>query len=224
MLIRYVSFSEKGPRMNNEDSLNIVEIADKRTLFVVCDGMGGHSCGEGASKTVCDSFSAYWQEHPDTIDSIQKIEDAAKVASLAIDEASGYYQMGTTLVIASIEGQTAHIAHAGDSRCYVIDIKGNVKYRTIDHIESSSISLPYINRAFFTRHPEDAVPEIKVIELHPLDRILLCTDGLYNAIDDETLLHTLQCAKDVEQVADKYRTICAEKAGDNYTAIIVELE
>ena len=195
--MKYIKFSEKGPRMNNEDCLNIVEIADKRTLFVVCDGMGGHSCGEVASKTVCDSFSTYWQKHPDMMDSVQ---------------------------MTSIEGLTAHIAHAGDSRCYVIDIKGNVKYRTIDHIESSSISLPYINRAFFTRHPEDAVPEVKVIELQPLDRILLCTDGLYNAIDDETLLHTLQCAKDVEQVADKYRSICAEKAGDNYTAIIIEIE
>ena len=222
--MKYIHFSEKGPRMNNEDCLNIIEVADKRTLFVVCDGMGGHSCGEVASKTVCDSFSAYWQEHPDSIDSVQKIEDAAKVASQAIDEVSGYYHMGTTLVMASIEGQTAHIAHAGDSRCYVIDIKGNVKYRTIDHIASSSISLPYINRAFFTGHPEEAVPEIKIVELQPLDRILLCTDGLYNAIDDETLLHTLQCAKDVEQVAEKYRAICAEKAGDNYTAIIIEME
>jgi protein phosphatase len=132
--------------------------------------------------------------------------------------------MGTTMVMMSIEGQTAHIAHAGDSRCYVIDIKGNVKYRTLDHIESSSICLPYINRAFFTRHPEEAVPEIKIVELQPLDRILLCTDGLYNAIDDETLLHTLQCAKDVSQVAEKYLSICKEKTNDNYTAIIIEIE
>ena len=203
--------------MNNEDCLNIVEIADKRTLFVVCDGMGGHSCGEVASQTVCDAFSEYWQQHSDTADSVQKIEDAAIVASKAIDEKSGYYQMGTTLVMCSI-------AHAGDSRCYVIDIKGNVKYRTIDHIESSSISLPFINRAFFTRHPEDAVPDVKVVVLQPLDRILLCTDGLYNAIDDEVLLHILQCAKDVEQVADKFRALCQEKAGDNYTAIIIEIE
>ena len=210
--------------MNNEDCCNIVEIADKRTLFVVCDGMGGHSCGEVACKTVCDSFSAYWQEHPDTIDSVQKIEDAAREASRAIDEKSGHYQMGTTLVLTSIEGETAHIAHAGDSRCYVIDIKGNVKYRTIDHIESCSIGLPYINKAFFTGHPEEAVPEIKVVGLQPLDRILLCTDGLYNAIDDDTLLHTLQCARDVEQVAEKYCAICAEKAGDNYTGIIIEIE
>ena len=222
--MQYTQFSEKGPRMNNEDNLNIVEIADKRILFVVCDGMGGHSCGEVASQTVCESFSAYWEQHPSQEDSESKVLDAAKDASRILDEKSGCYQMGTTLVMCSIEGKRATIAHAGDSRCYVIDIKGNVKYRTIDHIASSSISLPYINRAFFTRHPEDAIPEIKVVELQPLDRILLCTDGLYNAIDEETLLHTLQCAKDVENVADKYRAICKENAGDNYTAIIIEIE
>ena len=222
--MKYIQFSEKGPRMNNDDCFNVVEIPDQRTLFVVCDGMGGHSCGEVASQTVCDSFSAYWEEHSEQEDSKAKVLDAAKEASRILDEKSGYYQMGTTLVMCSIEGNRATIAHAGDSRCYVIDIKGNVKYRTIDHIESSSISLPYINKAFFTRHPEDAVPDVKIVELQPLDRILLCTDGLYYAIDDETLLHTLQCAKDVEQVAEKYRAICEEKAGDNYTAIIIEME
>ena len=74
------------------------------------------------------------------------------------------------------------------------------------------------------RRPEDAVPEIKVVELQPHDRILLCTDGLYNAIEDDRLLHTLQCSKDLEQVADEYRARSEEKAGDNYTAIIVEME
>ena len=68
------------------------------------------------------------------------------------------------------------------------------------------------------------MPDVKSVELQPLDRILLCTNGLYNAIDDETLLHTLQCVKDVKQVAKKYQTICQEKAGDNYTAIIIEIE
>ena len=222
--MKYCQFSEKGPRMNNEDSCNIAKISDNRTLFTVCDGMGGHSCGEVASQTICDSFTEYWQDNPDMPDSEQKVMDASKVASKALDDRSGHYQMGTTLVLCSIEGNLATVAHAGDSRCYVIDIKGNVKYRTIDHIESSSISLPYINKAFFTRHPEDAVPDVRTIQLQPLDRILLCTDGLYNAIDDETLLHTLQCAKDVEQVAEKYKAICEEKAGDNYTAIIIEME
>lgn len=224
MIMKYTQFSEKGPRMNNEDCFNVVEIPDKRTLFVVCDGMGGHSCGEVASQTVCESFSAYWEQHPDLEDMESKVLDAAKEASRILDEKSGNYQMGTTLVMCSIEGKQATIAHAGDSRCYVIDIKGNVKYRTIDHIEFSSISLPHINRAFFTLHPDDAMPDVKTVELQPLDRILLCTDGLYNAIDDTTLLHTLQCAKDVKKVAEKFQTICQEKAEDNYTAIIIEIE
>ena len=220
----YIQFSEKGPRISNEDCCNILDIADKRSLFLVCDGMGGHSCGEVASKTVCDAFSSFWKENPDVIDSKQKVMEAAKAASTKLDEASSIYEMGTTMVLCSVEGKRATIAHAGDSRCYVIDIKGNVKYRSIDHVEYSSTFLPYINKAFFTRHSENANPEVKVVELHPLDRILLCTDGLYNAIDDETLLHILQCAKDVTQVADKYCAICKEKANDNYTAIIIEME
>ena len=205
--MQYVHFSEKGSRINNEDYSSIA------------DGMGGHSFGEVASETVCNAFANYWREHEDMADSFEKIEEAANGASMALDEKSGSNQMGTTLVMASIEGSTAHVAHAGDSRCYIIDIKGNVKYRTIDHIGHNS----YINKAFFTHHPEDAIPEVNVVELQPLDRILLCTDGLYNAIDDETLLHTLQCAKAVEQVAEKYCAICADRADDNYTAIIIEI-
>ncbi len=221
--MRYVQFSEVGPRQNNEDCCGIVEIPGKRTLFVVCDGMGGHFGGEVASRTVCDAFTAYWQEH-DEPDSCQKVVSAAKEASAALDEKSGLSAMGTTLVMASVEGNQATIAHAGDSRCYVIDIRGNVKYRTIDHVDNNPFGHSEITRAFFTGHPVSSIPDVKTIQLEPLDRILLCTDGLYNAIDDETLLHTLQCAKDVVQVVEKYRLICSEKATDNYSAIIIEID
>ncbi len=221
--MRYVQFSEKGPRQNNEDCCGIVEVTGKRALFVVCDGMGGHFGGEVASRTVCDAFAAYWQEH-DEPDSCQKVTNAAKEASAALDTKSGLSAMGTTLVMASVEGDQATIAHAGDSRCYVIDIKGNVKYRTIDHVNGNPFGHSEITRAFFTGHPESAVPDVKTVQLEPLDRILLCTDGLYNAIDDETLLHTLQCARDVEQVAEKYLKICGERATDNYSGIIIEID
>lgn len=223
MKIRHTAFSEKGPRMNNEDCYNVVHGGDEKKMFIVCDGMGGHACGEVASKTVCDSISTYWEGNHEPV-TIDKVLQAAKKAQTTLDEVSGHYQMGTTMVMASIEGQNAMIAHAGDSRCYVIDLKGNVKYRTIDHLETGTAWIPYINRAFFTRHPEQAVPDIKLVQLQPLDRVLLCSDGLYNSMDDVDLLHTLQCAKDVEQVAEKYQTICKEKAGDNYTAIIIEVE
>ena len=220
--MRYIQFSEIGPRQNNEDCCCILEIPSKRTLFVVCDGMGGHFGGEIASRTVCDAFMTYWKEHDEPY-SHKKLINATKAASDALDERSGMGEMGTTLVMASVEDQQATIAHAGDSRCYVIDIRGNVKYRTIDHVDCNPFGSSEITRAFFTGHPESAIPDVKIIQLEPLDRILLCTDGLYNAIDDETLLHTLQCAKDVEQVAEKYRLTCSEKANDNFTGIIIEI-
>ena len=221
--MKYTQFSEQGPRLNNEDCCGIVEIPDKRTLFVVCDGMGGHFGGEIASQMVCDIFTAYWQEH-DEADSPQKVMEAARLASAAVDEQPSNRQMGTTLVMVSMEGSQATIAHAGDSRCYVIDIKGDVKYRTIDHDEVNEFGYKVITRSFFTGYPEDAVPEVKTMQLNPLDRILLCSDGVYNAIDDETLLHTLHTARDVEQVAEKFCAICKEKATDNYSGIIIEVE
>ena len=134
MKISYTSFSEKGGRMNNEDCRNVVNIGDERKMFIACDGMGGHAYGEVASKTVCDSVSAYWEAHSQEKDGGSKVYRAAKEAQKALDEKSGIYQMGTTMVMMSIEGSTATIAHAGDSRCYVIDLKGSVKYRTKDHI------------------------------------------------------------------------------------------
>ena len=217
--MKYVQFSEIGKRSNNEDCCSIVDIPGKRTLFVVCDGMGGHFGGEIASRTVCDVFSAYWQKHVEVEDSPEKIEGATAAASEAIDRESGRNQMGTTLVMASVEGRKAHIAHAGDSRCYIIDIKGNVKYRTIDHEDRG-----YITNSFFTGMSQDTHPEVKVVELEPLDRILLCSDGLYKAVDDEALLHTLHCARDVQQVMEKYIAICRQAASDNYSAIIIEME
>lgn len=224
MKLRHIELSEKGPRMNNEDCYNVVQCGSEKNMFIVCDGMGGHACGEVASKTVCDSISAYWKENQEEPDTVEKVCRAARKAQAALDVASGHYQMGTTMVMASMEGQNTLVAHAGDSRCYVIDLRGNVKYRTIDHLETGTAWIPSINRAFFTQHPEQAVPDVKVVPLQPLDRILLCTDGLYNSIDDADLLHILQCAKDVEQVAEKYQNICKERAGDNYTAIIIEVE
>ena len=54
--MKYYQFSEKGPRMNNEDSFYTIEITDKRTLFVVCDGMGGHSSFV-CKGTICPSHN-----------------------------------------------------------------------------------------------------------------------------------------------------------------------
>ena len=118
--IQYATISGTGKRKNNEDSFRMLGMSDgKRWLAVVCDGMGGHDKGEVASETVADALVKYWNNSVDETDSKDKVEKVCRKAKVALDEcafAMGHVKMGTTMVMASIEGETVTIAHLGDSR------------------------------------------------------------------------------------------------------------
>ena len=107
MKIHYATISETGKRQNNEDAFRIVNGEDgNRWLAVVCDGMGGHAMGEVASETVSDAIVDYWKKHTDEPDSKTKVEKACAHAMRALDKKANslnHCQMGTTMVMASIE-------------------------------------------------------------------------------------------------------------------------
>ena len=113
MKIHYATISETGKRQNNEDAFRIVNGEDgNRWLAVVCDGMGGHAMGEVASETVSDAIVDYWKKHTDEPDSKTKVEKACAHAMRALDKKANslnHCQMGTTMVMASIEGDTVTI-------------------------------------------------------------------------------------------------------------------
>ena len=121
--IQYATISETGKRQKNEDAFRMVSMANgNRWLAFVCDGMGGHANGEIASKIVADSIVDYWEKTEDEIDSKDKVDKACRKARVALDECSfamEHVKMGTTMVMASIEGDSVTIAHLGDSRCYL---------------------------------------------------------------------------------------------------------
>lgn len=123
MKIKYATISKTGRRHNNEDAFNVIDMSDNnRFMGIVCDGMGGHSFGETASETVCNTISDFWKKHIGTPDCDSKVKLACKKASCAIDKKAyelHHAEMGTTMVMASIEDDVATIAHIGDSRCYV---------------------------------------------------------------------------------------------------------
>ena len=123
MEIRYATISKTGRRHNNEDAYKIIDMPqNNRSMGIVCDGMGGHSFGETASETVCSTISDFWKKHIDTPDCDSKVKLACKKASCAIDKKSfelHHVEMGTTMIMVSIENDVATIAHIGDSRCYV---------------------------------------------------------------------------------------------------------
>lgn len=138
MNICYATMSETGKRRNNEDAFRVVQAEDGNCcLAVVCDGMGGHAMGEVASETVADTIVTHWAKHLDKPDNEEKIEKACQKTRVALDERSylmGHVEIGTTMVMACIEGDMVTIAHVGDSRCYLQRPDVGLLYQTKDHI------------------------------------------------------------------------------------------
>ena len=138
MKIKYATISKAGRRSYNEDTFRVIDTAEKERVFaIVCDGMGGHSCGKEASETVCEAITDFWVKHYDTPDCDSKIKLACKKACNAINRKSeelNCSEMGTTMVMASIEGDKLTVAHVGDSRCYLHRPFEGLLYQTEDHV------------------------------------------------------------------------------------------
>lgn len=139
MRIRYTTFLEAGKRRVNQDVCRVVDMPEhNRILIALCDGMGGHSLGDVAAETVCNAICEYWSNNTETPDSEIKVIEACKVASDALYKRSRVVrpiEMGTTMVMASVEVNIATIAHCGDSRCCLLR-DGEVVYQTQDHADS----------------------------------------------------------------------------------------
>lgn len=224
--VRYASFSECGVRINNEDYIQIVGNPDDgRYLFVVCDGMGGHAMGEVASQVVGSTICEYW-EHASFDEGMGPVLNTAfKLASDALDAKADVLhkvEMGTTLVLAAIDGNKLTIAHAGDSKAYLLQ-HGEVAYQTKDHVEHSVWGV-FINRSFFSYQREKADVEIRQFELNTGDRILLCSDGVCQFIAPDILTRRSMDDKSPEDVIDVILFLCEKFSKDNYSAILVYYE
>ena len=221
MKIKYSTFSEQGPRRDNQDYIQIVtDDANESAVFILCDGMGGHVMGGMASKIVATSiardfrFSAHKSE--------QDIHEALMRATWTLDtmrEIYGGAQMGTTMVMAYLDRDKLTVAHCGDSRCYVFSSNKQLKYMTEDHVRNG-----YIERSFFAGHPEKAEPDIEIISVSNGDRLLLCSDGLYNSIYPDIIKDRMFDDKPLDEIMDTYKFLCEKYSSDNYSGILVTIE
>ena len=224
--VKYASFCECGIRSNNEDYCQVVANPDEgRYLFVVCDGMGGHAMGEVASQVVCSTICEYWEKASFDKGVEPVLNTAFKLASDALDGKADVLhkvEMGTTLVLAAIDGNQLYFAHAGDSRAYLLQ-NGEVAYQTQDHIDHS-VWGDFINRSFFSYQREKAEVEIHQFELNSGDRVLLCSDGVCQFVAPDILTRRSMDDKSPEDIIDVILFLCEKFSKDNYSAILVYYE
>lgn len=238
MKIQCAYICKAGNRSTNQDDFRIIDMVETgRWMGIVCDGMGGHAMGEVASRTVVNTIIDYWREHTDVPDSRDKVVEACNKASVSVDAQSDIFnhcQMGTTMVMASIEGNKVTIANIGDSRCYLFrpgyshfdeinkSEKDNVLFRTTDHVRLD-FGCDLVSKCFISYRPEVAQPDVIQFEVQPGDRIFLCSDGVYKFIPPYILKARLMDDKSPEDLLDVIDFLCERNGDDNYTAIMAKI-
>lgn len=201
--------SRLGKRRNNEDRLAHCYSRDA-LLMVIADGMGGHYYGEVAAQiavqTLIESFQR--QAGPMLDNPFLFLQQSILNGHYAISDFSEQHRLEdsprTTCVACIVQNNVAYWAHAGDSRLYLIR-DGRVLTHTRDHSRVQLLlDQGVINEAQAAVHPErnrvysclggPRLPEIEFSHKTPLeegDVLVLCTDGIWNAVSDETLAKAL---------------------------------
>ena len=207
-------------------------------LFIVTDGMGGHENGEVASSLAAkiaagcllkDVYVPYLRAEQNAVPINEALTNSIQRANEAV--ITTVPDAGTTIVIALIMGSNAYIAHVGDSRAYIF--KDNIiKAITEDHSlsqklqemgQSAEEALQAQNVLYKAIGQGETIEaDIRIQHLPPKALLLLCSDGLWGMVDDNTIEAVLKTASNPQTACDKLIALANENGGrDNITVIIV---
>lgn len=243
MKLEFFSATDTGrARTNNEDS---VALDESCALAVLADGMGGYNAGEVASGMATGFITSElgrWLREAGASANDAEVRRAMDIcvdnANRAIFNAANanpqYAGMGTTLVVALFRGTRVLMGHVGDSRGYRLR-GGRLMQMTRDHSllqEQIDAGLITPEQAAFSANKnlvtravgvEDTVLlEIHQHEVHPGDVYLLCSDGLSDMLDDESILQQLANLDSLEEAGHALIAAANEAGGrDNIAVVLV---
>ena len=238
------ALTDKGKkRSKNEDYFGIFQPESEEgldtygILAVVADGMSGTFVGYKASRMAVETISSVYFKSEEG-GARERLREAFEAANERIlNELAGGRELttGTTCTAAVFLGDRLYIGHAGDSRGYLIQ-EGRIEQLTRDHSEVwEAVQRGEMSMEEARRDPRRNVLTSSIgmtseffvdvtgpIEIVPSDRVLLCTDGLTNMLDDSEILKI--AAGEEPKKACARLVKAANRAGgkDNITVIIAE--
>jgi protein phosphatase len=223
-------------RRNNEDRFFLS--TDCR-LWVVADGMGGHAAGEIASaltvEAIADSFTATASDADagaHLLAAFCSAQERVSDRSLNDDNCLG---MGSTAIAGVVRGEVLHLCHVGDTRGYHFS-EGLLRLLTNDH----SLVWDLVMAGFMTaeqarQHPHRSTitqaigmltgfqPMVTRLPLKSGDRVLLCSDGLWEALAEHDIAHIVGSGGSMLELASALVDRANDASGqDNITAILYE--
>lgn len=221
-------------------------------FFLVADGMGGHSAGDVASRTVNQTVTD-WIIHTKVLPDLQKAtrkleaEDLpSELLTQAIQRANDLLlrhrqakgsDLGSTLTAALVIGDVATVANVGDSRTYLLR-ESRLDQITQDHslvarlVDADVIkpeevrTHPRRNQIYrYLGHKASLEVDTFIVQLQRGDRLILCSDGLWEMVQDQQIHRIMEQSRSPQQACDAL-VEAANRAGgeDNIAVIVVEME
>jgi PPM family protein phosphatase len=220
-------------RARNEDRFYVGE-----SLFAVADGLGGHVAGDTASETVIASL----QSGDRVVDPTELPAALGRAVSAAnralhrrIEADPELAGMGTTLVAMLHAGPAAVLANVGDSRAYLLRVRGSehdattqiTEDHTYQHLVADAARVPDLPERmarFLDGRADGRSPDLTPWELCPGDRFLLCSDGLSAYVPIEQIHAVLSSSGEPGETADRLVALAIDHGGpDNITVIVIDV-
>jgi protein phosphatase len=251
-VIRYAKRCDIGARERNEDSCLAFESETGGHftmipfgLYIVADGMGGHTNGHVASK-IASRVAAHHilkeiympllvEDSPPQVGIRDALVDAVQAANRAVFENEPEIDSGTTLTIALLLGGRLFVAHVGDSRLY-LHAEEKLEAITNDHSlvqRLQDVGQLTAEEATVYRYRNvllRAVGQGEEVEIDTYMRLLpkkgkllLCSDGLCGFVSDDSINDVLNQEMPITQIVDElYNAAMAANSNDNVTAVLVD--
>jgi len=235
MILRAAASTDVGLRRKiNEDRY---ALAPNLGLYLVADGMGGHTAGQVASELAAEAaLQAIQTLDGATASPSEKLRYAVASANKSIfqtarerPELSG---MGTTLVALLVSEGRAALAHVGDSRAYLIRSK-KIRQLTDDHsIVGELLRRNEISEDAAREHPHRHVltralgvrravePDLAELTPEPGDLFVLCSDGLTNHVEDHEIAKTILDDEDLQEACERLVDLANGRGGEDNTTLV----
>lgn len=238
ILLKYHAVCDIGNlRENNEDIAFVagrllrdgmcegkIEQSEAFVAFAVADGMGGYNGGEVASEIVCRSFGDFMKRLSPIIGISELKKWAIGTNRLIFDTGKlrkEFYGMGSTFIALIFTYDKVFLINVGDSRCYRLRNKV-LKQISIDHSERERTGNPEIPSNliynFMGNSPEEFISDITELKPIPGDKYILCSDGLSDLVEDDTI------ETNCDDVSRLIRFAKDAGGQDNITVITIEYE
>lgn len=249
--IKACGLSDVGlTRAHNEDYF---EIDPRHKLYVVADGMGGHSHGEVAAQIAVNAIRDFIEKTADKdttwpfgMDSrLERHSNLLKMAVRiahenvlrAISRDGSLYGMGTTVVGLLLSGAVAAVAHVGDSRAYRLR-NGKLEQLTQDHTwVNEQVVAGFLSKEQARSHPlknvvtralggeSDVLVDVREVEVQPGDLFLLCSDGLTGMLSDADINERLSSGRTLHEICRTLVNDSNARGGiDNVTVVLLAIE